>query len=162
MDLRIHVPSALVGAGVLGLIMIATGAQHVLTDPSPKTLKWPVEEAITIRGIPGPEDHIAVLDEGIIPAEGSLTAFAVPSGKWLVITHGWVNKTDSELRKLWEGSDGMAITVKASLATSGFNGADQNLGSGVSFAPGSEVLFSNPASQPQSLGFGLVGYLLDA
>lgn len=39
MELRVHVPSALIGSGVFGLVMLATAAQHLLTEASPKTLK---------------------------------------------------------------------------------------------------------------------------
>lgn len=74
MELRVHVPSALIGACALGLVLLATGAQHVLTDQSPKTLKWPVEVAQTLRidGIPAARDMVMV-EKGV--------PYTVPSGK---------------------------------------------------------------------------------
>lgn len=85
MELRVHVPSALIGAASLGLVLLATGAQHVLKDPSPKTLKLPVqaEQTLRVKGIPAPDQMTRVV-------EGA--PFVVPQGKVFVATGTAMNK----------------------------------------------------------------------
>jgi len=60
--IQIHPGSALFGAGLLAVVLVATGAQHTLTNPKPQTLKWPTEvmEVMRIEGIPAARDMVVI------------------------------------------------------------------------------------------------------
>lgn len=73
MNIRIHLPSAIAGASILGLVLLATGAQKPLIH------KWPttVEHVVTVKGIPPPEKTIRITE-----AE----PYTVPADKLFVVT----------------------------------------------------------------------------
>jgi len=85
-EVRINPGSALFGAGLLALVLVAVSAQHVLTNPTPQTKQWPVEvtQLMRIEGIPAARDMVVV-------REGE--PYTVPEGKLFVLTGLGVNSS---------------------------------------------------------------------
>ncbi len=80
MKLQIHPFSALAGAGLLGLVLIASGAAQG-HGPVRVRIVNPVE----VGGIATPQAIFTVLEKNISPEIG-LPPYMVPAGKLLVIT----------------------------------------------------------------------------
>src|SRR5262245_8456641 len=102
---RIHPPSALAGAGLLGLVLLATGAlrasvpiQEISTLP-----RGPVR----VAGIPDPRDMIVVTDN---------TPLVVPAGKLFVATGLGMNAEGGQLLTLWVNGES-AVILRMELAS---------------------------------------------
>lgn len=79
---HVHVPSALAGAALLGLVVVAVGAVQAGALPAPVAAAVApahvvIDNPISVVGVPAPSDMVQI-------AEG--TPFIVPPGKVFVLT----------------------------------------------------------------------------
>lgn len=144
-------PKTIAASSLLVLGAFIAGQQ------SPLVYKWPVEKTLSIEGIPKPDQLWSLVKDSVqVMGEEHFVAYTVPPDKRLVITHAGLGSSPNPQSYLWRGMNGLATEkVLYHYDTTAPDPPE------VSFGPGEDVIYVNPATSPSAVSVRLYGYLVE-